>query len=56
MKNDQSEYDRIRAALNTSTLADIHGRPSPQHIQNRIAKLQNLGTQALNTTTLRNSK
>ena len=48
IKNYQSEYDRIRAALDTSTLAQ-NGKPSPQHIQNRIKKLSSLGAQAVNT-------
>ena len=48
INNYQSEYDRIRAALDTSTLAQ-NGKPSPQHIQNRIKQLSSLGAQAVNT-------
>ena len=48
IKNYQSEYDRIRAALNSSTLAQS-GSPSTQHIENRMKKLSSLGAQALNT-------
>ena len=47
-KNYQSEYGRIRAALDSSTLAQ-NGRPSPEYIQNRIKKLSALGAQAVNT-------
>ena len=44
--NFQSEYDRIRAALDQSTLAK-NGVPTSQHIQDRITKLRNLGAKAL---------
>ena len=44
--NYQSEYDRIRAGLDQSTLAR-NGVPTSQHIQDRITKLRNLGATAL---------
>ena len=46
MGNYQSEYDRIRAGLDQSTLAK-NGIPATDHIQKRIAKLRDLGTKAL---------
>ena len=46
MGNYQSEYDRIRAGLDQSTLAK-NGIPTTDHIQKRIAKLRDLGTKAL---------
>ena len=46
MGNYQSEYDRIRAGLDQSTLAK-NGIPTAEHIQNRISKLRDLGTKAL---------
>ena len=46
MGNYQSEYDRIRAGLDQSTLAK-NGIPTTDHIQRRIAKLRDLGTKAL---------
>ena len=46
MGNYQSEYDRIRAGLDQSTLAR-NGIPTTDHIQRRIAKLRDLGTKAL---------
>ena len=46
MNNYQSEYDRIRAGLDQSTLAR-NGTPTSQHIHYRNTKLRNLGTNAL---------
>ena len=46
INNYQSEYDRIRAGLEQSTLAR-NGVPTSQHIQDRITKLRNLGAKAL---------
>ena len=46
MKNYQSEYDRIRAGLDQSSLAK-NGVPTSNHIKDRITKLRDLGTKAL---------
>ena len=46
MGNYQSEYDRIRAGLDQSTLAK-YGTATAEHIQKRISKLRDLGTKAL---------
>ena len=46
INNYQSEYDRIRAGLDQSTLAR-NGVPTSNHIKDRITKLRELGTKAL---------
>ena len=46
INNYQSEYDRIRAGLDQSTLAR-NGVPTSNHIKDRITKLRDLGAKAL---------
>ena len=44
--NHKSEYDRIRAGLDQSTLAR-NGVPTANHMKDRITKLRELGSKAL---------